>query len=152
MTTPSRLRLLDTNVVIFLSRGGPIGRAIDARFQLRGRAERPLVSVITLGEALAFGRRRSWQAPAMATLNSLLREFVVVDIGRRAVLERYAEIDSFLKGTGRTVGDNDTWIAACASVAEATLLTTDRDFDPLHETYLERVWIDPHNPGEGPAS
>lgn len=152
MTTPSRLHLLDTNVVIFLSRGGPIGHAIDARFQLRGHADRPLVSVITLGEALAFGRRRNWQTPALATLSTLLRELVVVDIGRRAVLERYAEIDDFLKRTGRTVGDNDTWIAACASVAEATLLTTDRDFDPLHGTYLERVWIDPRSPGEGPVS
>ena len=150
MTTLSRLLLLDTNVVIFLSRGGAIGRAIDARFQLRGRAERPLLSVITLGEALAFARFRNWGAPRIETLRGLLREFVVVDIARRAVLERYAEIDNFLKRNGRAVGDNDAWIAACASVADATLLTTDRDFDPLHGTYLDRVWIDPRSPSEAP--
>ena len=152
MTTPSRLLLLDTNVVIFLSRGGAIGQAIDARFQLRARAERPLLSVVTLGEALAFARFRNWGEPRIETLRGLLREFVVVDITRRAVLERYAEIDSFLKQQGRAIGNNDAWIAACASAADATLLTTDRDFDPLHGTYLDRVWIDPQNPGEDPTA
>jgi tRNA(fMet)-specific endonuclease VapC len=147
MTTPSRLLLLDTNVVIFLSRGGSIGQAIDARFQLRSRAERPLMSAITLGEALAFARFRGWGGSRIATLTDLLREFVVVDINRRAVVEQYAEMDSFLKRNGRAVGDNDVWIAACASAADATLLTTDRDFDLLHGTYLDRVWIDPRNPG-----
>src|SRR6266542_6644163 len=123
MTTASRLLLLDTNVVIFLSRGGAIGQAIDARFQLRARADRPLLSVITLGEALAFAQFRNWGQPRIVTLSGLLREFVVVDITPRAVLERYAEIDSFLKRNGRVVADNDVWIAACASAADATLLT-----------------------------
>jgi tRNA(fMet)-specific endonuclease VapC len=148
MMAASRLLLLDTNVVIFLSRGGAIGQAIDARFQLRARAERPLLSAITLGEALAFAQFRNWGTPRIGTLRDLLREFVVLDIRSRAVLERYAEIDSFLKRNGRAVGDNDVWIAACASAADATLLTTDRDFDPLHGTYLDRVWIDPRSPGE----
>lgn len=150
MTTPSRLLLLDTNVVIFLSRRGPVGRAIDARFQLRSRAERPLLSVVTLGEALAFARFRNWRATNIETLRGLLREFVVVDITRQAVLERDAEIASFLRRNGRAVGDNDAWIAACASAADATLLTTDRDFDPLHGTYVDRIWIDPRSPGEAP--
>ena len=146
MTTSSGLLLLDTNVVIFLSRGDAIGQAIDSRFGLRARAERPLLSVVTLGEALAFAQFRSWGAARIETLRGLLREFVIVDITRRAVLERYAEIDTFLKRNGRAVGDNDVWIAACASAADATLLTTDRDFDPLHGTYLDRVWIDPRSP------
>jgi predicted nucleic acid-binding protein len=62
------------------------------------------------------------------------------------VLDRYAEIDAFLTQSGRTVSDNDVWIAACAAAADATLLTTDRDFDPLDPRYMERVWIDPRNP------
>lgn len=150
MTLVSRLLLLDTNVVIFLSRGDAIGQAIDTRFQLRARAERPLVSAVTLGEALAFAQFRNWGAPGIGALSDLLREFVVVDIRSQTVLERYAQIASFLRRTGRAVGDNDVWIAACASAANATLLTTDRDFDPLHGTYLDRVWIDPHSPGEAP--
>jgi tRNA(fMet)-specific endonuclease VapC len=148
MSTGSRLLLLDTNIVIFLSRGGSIGQAIDDRFQLRARIERPLLSAVTLGEALAFSQHRGWGEARITALSGLLREFVVVDITRRLVLERYAEIDSFLKRNGRSVADNDVWIAACAAAADATLLTTDRDFDPLHPSHLNRVWIDPRNPGE----
>lgn len=147
MSIAPKLLLLDTNIVIFLTRGGPIGQAIDDRFQLRARAERPLLSAITLGEAMAFAQFRRWGEARSVMLSGLLREFVVVDIRNRVVLERYAEIDSFLKRNGRAVADNDVWIAACASAADATLLTTDRDFDPLHDTYLDRVWIDPRSPG-----
>ncbi len=147
MSTPSRLLLLDTNIVIHLVRGGLLGQTIDRRFQLRARPERPLVSVVTLGEALAFARQHGWGAARIERLRELLRELVSVNLNSQAVLERYAEISDFLKRNGRTVSDNDVWIAACASAAEATLLTTDRDFDPLAGQYLDRVWIDPRNPG-----
>lgn len=147
MSIASRLLLLDTNIVIHLTRGGAIGQAIDDRFQLRARPERPLLSEVTLGEAMAFAQYRGWGEARGVMLSGLLRELVIVDIRSRAVLDRYAEIDTFLKRNGRAVSDNDVWIAACASAAAATLLTTDRDFDPLHGTYLERVWIDPRSPG-----
>jgi predicted nucleic acid-binding protein len=42
------------------------------------------------------------------------------------------------------LGDNDVWIAATASLADAVFLTTDRDFDPLHGIFLTREWVDPH--------
>ncbi len=150
MSIPSRLLLLDTNIVILLTRGGAIGQAIDDRFQLRARPERPLLSAVTLGEAMAFAQFRGWGESRSVMLSGLLRELVIVDIRNRVVLDRYAEIDTFLKRNGRAVSDNDVWIAACASAAAATLLTTDRDFDPLHGTYLERVWIDPRSPGGAP--
>ena len=75
-----------------------------------------------------------------------MRELVPVNIDTRPVLDRYAEMATFLRQSGRTVSDNDVWIAACAAAADATLLTTDRDFDPLVPRYLDRVWIDPRNP------
>lgn len=147
MIAPSRLLLLDTNIVILLVRGGAVGQAIDSRFRLRERAERPLVSVVTLGEALAFARQRNWGADGIARLRDLTRELVPVNISAQPVLDRYAEIDTFMKRSGKTLSDNDLWIAACASASEATLLTTDRDFDPLVGQYLDRVWVDPRNPG-----
>jgi tRNA(fMet)-specific endonuclease VapC len=41
------------------------------------------------------------------------------------------------------MGRNDVWIAASAAVTGATLMTTDRDFDLLDGTHIQRVWIDP---------
>lgn len=105
------------------------------------------MSVVTLGEALAFARQRNWGADRIARLRDLTRELVPVNISAQPVLDRYAEIDTFMKRSGKALSDNDLWIAACAAAAEATLLTTDRDFDPLVGRYLDRVWIDPRNPG-----
>lgn len=146
MSTLSRPLILDTNIVIHLVRGNAVGQAVDSRFQLRAREERPLVSVVSLGEALAFARQRNWGAERIARLRDLMGELVPVNISSQPVLNRYAEIDTFLKRSGRSVSDNDVWIAACASAADATLLTTHRDFDPLAGQYLNRVWIDPRNP------
>jgi predicted nucleic acid-binding protein len=132
--------------VIHLVRGGSIGQAIDTRFQLRSRLERPLISVVSLGEALSFALQRGWGDVRIERLRELMRELVPVNIDTRPVLDGYAEIDAFLTQSGRTVSDNDVWIAACAAAADATLLTTDLDFDPLVPRYLDRVWIDPRNP------
>jgi predicted nucleic acid-binding protein len=42
------------------------------------------------------------------------------------------------------MGKNDLWIAASASLAGATLITTDKDFDHLHGKFVEVVWLDPN--------
>lgn len=40
------------------------------------------------------------------------------------------------------MGKNDLWIAATASVLEATLITTDKDFGHLDTKYLKLVLVD----------
>ena len=55
-----RLLLLDTSILLHLVRDNWIGRSIESRFRLRTRAESSLVSVITVGEVLAFGEKRNW--------------------------------------------------------------------------------------------
>lgn len=41
------------------------------------------------------------------------------------------------------MGKNDVWIAATARITGTTLLTTDKDFDPLQGVWLDREWVDP---------
>ncbi len=65
------------------------------------------------------------------------------------LLETYAEIDAWLEGKipgpageppwkpARNLGKNEIWLAATARVTGATLVTTDRDFEPRRG-----VWID----------
>lgn len=76
----------------------------------------------------------------------MLEEILVIDINSVDILQRYAEIDAFSQGrlnsrplnmSARNMGKNDLWIAATASVLDATLLTTDNDFDHLHEEFFE---------------
>ena len=68
-----------------------------------------------------------------------------------AIVERYAEIDTFSQGklpgrqvdfTAINMGKNDLWIAATGSVLNLVLITTDDDFDHLHNEYLTIKKID----------
>ncbi len=80
-----------------------------------------------------------------------MEEIIVIDINAEDILNRYAEIDAFSQGrldskksnfTARNMGKNDLWIAATASVLDATLLTTDNDFDHLQNEFLQVAKID----------
>jgi tRNA(fMet)-specific endonuclease VapC len=142
--TDSGLLLLDTSVVLHLIRGKATGEAIDRAFGLRARPDRPLISIITVGELLAFARQRGWGGARIDRLKTAVEELVVVDVRNQSVMDRYAEIDTFLVRRGNPVGDNDVWIAATAAAAGAVLLTTDRDFDLMHDRFLTRVYFDPN--------
>lgn len=143
MSGDGRLLLLDTSVILHLLRGKATGLAIDTAYGLRTRAERPLVSVVSVGEILSFATQRGWGAGKVDQLKKLVEELVVVDVRSQSVLQRYAAIDSYLVKNGRRVGDNDTWIAATAAATGAILLTTDKDFDPLDGHLITRIWFDP---------
>jgi predicted nucleic acid-binding protein len=76
-------------------------------------------------------------------LQAILDEVVWIDIDHPDILDAYGEIDHASRTSGRSMGKNDVWIAATAKVTKATLLTTDVDFDHLHGTHLDRIWINP---------
>lgn len=141
--TRSDLFILDTNILVHLIRDSPIGRWATLHFDLRNHLSRPLISVVTAGEILAFARKRSWGLRRTETLKDLLRELVVLPLDSEPVLQAYAEIDCHLQTIGRPIEQNDMWIAATAVAAKAHLLTTDRDFDPLETVFLTRTRIDP---------
>lgn len=144
MNGDGRLLLLDTNVILHLLRGKATGIAIDTAYALRTRAERPLVSVVSVGEILSFATQRGWGVSKVNQLKKLVEELVVVDVRSQSVLQRYAAIDSYLVKSGRRISDNDTWIAATAAATGAILLTTDKDFDPLEGHLITRIWFDPY--------
>jgi predicted nucleic acid-binding protein len=141
MTARERL-LLDTNVVVHLLRGKEIGQRIDTAYRLRARTDRPLISVVTVGETLAFAKQRGWGSDRVDLLRTLLGELVIVDINDREVLERYADIRAADRKGGWNLSHNDTWIAATAAVTEATLITTDRDFERIDPSILRAICIE----------
>jgi tRNA(fMet)-specific endonuclease VapC len=135
--------LLDTNIVLALLRDNALGKAVDQAYGLSGSLNRNLVSVVTVGELLSFASRARWGPAKCASLEAALQELVWIDINDRSVLDAYAVIDSLSVSGGRTMGKNDVWIAASAAVTGAVLLTTDRDFDHLHQQHIQRILIDP---------
>ena len=78
------------------------------------------------------------------------RKLIAVDIRNQAILKRYAQIDAYSQGklkdnplnlSARNMGKNDLWIAACASVLDILLLTTDNDFNHLDKKFLKLLKV-----------
>lgn len=140
------LYLLDTNVLLFLARGGRLGQHIDATFGLRAARFRPLVCIVSHGEVLVLARSNKWGDEKQTALRGLLDNLVAVDISHPRVIDAYVELDLVSRAHpdgARNMGKNDLWIAAAAKAAGATLLTTDRDFDHLIPNHIAGVFIDP---------
>lgn len=135
--------LLDTNILLHLMWGSPLAQAADSRFGLRTSLTRPLISVVTVGECRAFGRKRNWGLKKLERLDEMLRQFVIVDINTEPVLNSYAEIDAYCQQHGKKPGKNDLWIAATSTVTRARLLTSDKDFQPLEGVFLRHEYFDP---------
>ena len=64
--------------------------------------------------------------------NALKLAFDVVGIGDE-VVERYLELYDYVKIKGQSMNDLDLIIASTALAKEITLLTKDRDFEPISE-------------------
>lgn len=141
MTGRSDLLLLDTNIVIHLIRDNEIGKRVDATFQIRHRADRPLISVVTVGECLSLARQFAWGAHKVEAMEILLRELVIVPIDSRPILERFGEFHAWTRSHGWALAHNDLWIAATAAATGAHLITTDNDFDPLHPVHIRRTIV-----------
>ncbi len=131
---PSPVYLLDTNVVLHLVRGNAVGKELATAYGLLNSVNRPLVSIVTHGELLLLAARNNWGAEKRASLENALDNLVTVDLNDKAVLSTYVEVQQYsrrARGGSRELKANDAWIVACAKAADATLLTTDRDFGHL---------------------
>ncbi|MCY7327000.1 MAG: PIN domain-containing protein, partial [Saprospiraceae bacterium] len=119
---------------------------LELQYNPFGLGNRPLISVIVIGEIKSFATQSEWGAKRWAELHDLLDKFIKLDIRYGIIDDRYAEIDTFSQNklpqrplglTPRNMGKNDLWIAATASVLGAKLLTTDGDFNHLHGVFLD---------------
>lgn len=145
MTGPPSLVLLDTNILVHLIRESHVGVAVNEALGLSDRPEKPLISVITVGEIKALAVKLGWGRHKRAALEALVRQLVVVQLHQGDILDRYAEIDHYCERElrpARPMGQNDLWIAATASATGASLITTDSDFDHLTPRFLSRVRFD----------
>ena len=119
--------LLDTSVVLHATRANSaVPGAIDAQFGLSASRFRPAICEVTVAELLAFSS--NWGETRKVLLKTQVDKTLIIPIAHPGVHQRWAEMSSALRSAGLTVGQNDIWIAATASIAGMILLTTDRDF------------------------
>lgn len=141
--TPTTLYLLDTNVLVAYVRRNVLFQDIESEYGLLTVAQKPIVSVVSVGEIRALSREFVWGADKRRIMETLLAYTTIIPIPFGSVLDDYVDISEFCRASGRVLGKNDLWIAATARAAAATLLTTDRDFEPLAPDFLACQWIDP---------
>ena len=128
--------LLDTCALVHILRGKSIGQTIVEAHQLDTRPDKPMVSVVSIGELLALVHDWKWGTTRITAMQALLREYHILPIEHGAIKDRYGELMGFSKEKGLSQGQNDHWIAATASIAGAKVVTTDKDFDGLHAHHL----------------
>lgn len=143
--------LLDTNILVIYVRATELTRKIEQDLKLLTGENDLVISVVTVGEIKSIARRNKWGKKKIESLGELLERFLVADINVEAIVEKYAEIDTFSQGklpdkkvdfTARNMGKNDLWIAATGAVLNLILVTTDGDFDHLNDEYLNVNKID----------
>ncbi len=122
---PAPTYLLDTNVVLHLIRGNDFATYLADAFGLLDSVNRPFASIISHGELWAIADRNKWGANRRKELEELLEILCYVNLDDQSVMTAYVDLRRASRQSGKTLSDNDTWIAACAKAAEATLLTTD---------------------------
>lgn len=138
--------LFDTNVLLHFLRESPVSKKVEADYSPFHPANVLLLSVVSLGEIRSIALQNDWGKKRILKLENDLKDFAIIPVRARDIIERYAEIDAFSQGklkgrplglSSRNMGKNDLWMAATAAVLHLTLLTTDPDFDHLNQVFLD---------------
>jgi len=142
--------LFDTNILMALSRNF---RAKEAMKVINPDDKQIFVSVATIGELKSLALQNNWGQHKLQSLNEIFDEITVVDINENFI-DIYVEIDAYSQrrnprikdysfSTPRNMGKNDLWIASTAALLGLKLITTDNDFNHLHDVFLEVECLKP---------
>ncbi|MGZ3756894.1 MAG: type II toxin-antitoxin system VapC family toxin [Mucilaginibacter sp.] len=142
--------LFDTNILIHLAK--------DRSRRLLTQIVNPdnqkvFVSITSIGELKSIALQNNWGSGKWQVINALLNEMIIVEINEN-LANTYAEIDAFSQRknpaytdypflTPRNMGKNDLWIASTAALLGLKLVTTDSDFNHLHQAFIEVQYLKP---------
>ena len=136
------LYLLDTNILVHLVRGDAIGQHIQERYTPALIDPRPIISIVTEGELRSLTLQFRWGRSKVDQSRFYLSYFPRIPIDQQEIVEAYSVLDAYSVSLGRAIGKNDLWIAVTAYLMEATVLTTDRDFEHVAPRFLRCEWIE----------
>jgi predicted nucleic acid-binding protein len=130
---PDEPVLVDTDVASALYQERYYEHRVPAHLARILADRRLAISLITLGEAHYGARRRKWGPSRTARLLAFYQDlFDVVPLVESDTAADYGYLRASTEGVGRSVADNDLWIAACATANGLPLVTLNRrHFEPL---------------------
>src|SRR5579862_4355220 len=119
------LYLLDTNICAYIQRSRPA--AVLARFSATEAGD-AVISAITFGELIYGAEKHQLRARFLRALQEFAALVPVMPVpGAAGAI--YGKLRAELERQGRTIGNNDFWIAAHAIAAGLTLVTNNaREF------------------------
>ena len=146
--------LLDTNILLGLTRMAPWAKEVVERYRLSDPDTLVFTTIVCRGEILALAEKFGWGDRRRETLTRVLNDFPTVGIEKDSVVTTYAKLSAWSEGKtvmdpefpeppkpAKKIGQNDIWIAAVARVSQAILITTDKDFDALSDGVIQRIWV-----------
>jgi tRNA(fMet)-specific endonuclease VapC len=139
MSEPT-LYLLDTNIISDMMRN-PQGRAnlqLEIRIALSKSHLRVCTSVVVDCE-VRYGLRRKSSSKWDQAYTNLLQIVEVLPLDA-LVTPHYASLRARLEQAGKSIGANDSLIAAHALALGATLITADAEFSRVPDLALEN-WL-----------
>lgn len=151
MISDQDLLVLDTNVLVYLGRRGPVAEWMERTWRLVSRPRRCVVSRVSHAEIAVFVTVNGWGDRKQAILGKLLDAVITVEITAPGVQDAYVALDVASrqhKPNAITMGKHDLWIAATAKAVNGVLVSHDVGFThltPAHvrlETYDPRTIID----------
>ena len=143
--------VLDTNVILAYLRKHSIWDSIELQLRIFETESDVYIPAVVIGELRSLAVQNKWGSSRKRELEIFVKEFMVIDFITEEIINSYAEIDAFSQGrleekpftgSSRNMGKNDLWIAATASVLNAILITTDKDFQHLHTHFLDVAYFD----------
>ena len=143
--------VLDTNVILTYFRKHSSWYRIEETFGIFESGTQVMVPAVIIGELRSLAIQNGWGNLKIVKLEKLITQFIPLFDLTEDIVNRYAEIDAFSQGrlpgnwldcSARNMGKNDLWIAAVASTLNATLITTDSDFDHLNNRFLNVARFD----------
>ncbi len=148
-----KLFLLDTNILVGYIRAAGYAGYIEKKFNLFNTENVSVISVVTIAEIKSLAFKFGWGKNKIAIMNDLVKRIPSVKIDSEQILDAFAEIDSFSQGkhpslklpsgmSARNMQDNDIWIASTANVLNATLISTDKDFEHLSNNFIKYFYVD----------
>lgn len=142
--------LLDTNIILNIVKANDYQGMI--RF-INPDNSKIYISIVSEAEIRSFALKRKWGINRLEFLNDFLNRARIIEVNQ-SLVSAYAEIDAYSQKLNpdfkafpfpspRNMGKNDLWIASLASFLALKLVTTDADFDHLHNAFFEVKKIKP---------